>query len=66
MSYSRPPSPIAVLFAVLVLLVACSTAPQQPAAAPDTRAADEATIRAADAEWVKAVAAKDVAQSTSY
>ena len=59
----------AFLFAILALLTACNTASQpsaQPAVAPDTRAADEAAIRALDAEWVKAIAAKDLAQATSY
>jgi uncharacterized protein (TIGR02246 family) len=59
----------AFLFAILALLAACNTAsqpPVQPAASPDTRAADEAAIRALDAEWVKAIANKDLAQATSY
>ena len=59
----------AFLFATLALLTACNTAPQpsgQPDASPDTRAADEAAIRALDADWVKAIAAKDLAQATSY
>lgn len=42
---------------VLTLSAACS---KQPAAPPDTRAADEATIRAASADWSKASQAKDV------
>ncbi len=33
--------------------------------APDTRAADEAAIRAVDADWAKAVEAKDVQQGIS-
>ena len=37
------------------------TPPAQPAAAVDTRAADEAAIRAVDAAWTKAAEAKDVA-----
>ena len=56
------------LFAVLALFTACNTTPQQatqPAAPPDTRAADEAVIRALDAEWVKAFATKDLAQATA-
>lgn len=57
------------LFAILVVLAACNNASQpsaQPAALPDTRAADEAAIRALDAEWVKAIASKNCAQVTSY
>ena len=38
----------------------------QPAAPPDTRAADEVAIRAANDDWAKAVAAKDVDKSVSY
>ena len=38
----------------------------QPAAVVDTRAADEAAIRAADAAWSKAAGDKDVARTTSY
>jgi uncharacterized protein (TIGR02246 family) len=48
----------------LMVLAACNTAPQQPAqpvAAPDTRAADEAAIRAVIASWASIVAAKDAA-----
>ena len=54
------------LLAALASATACitPTLPTQPAAPPDTRAADEAATRAADAEWVKAVAAKDRQQST--
>ena len=56
------------LFAVFTLLTACNTTQQstQPAAPPDTRAADEAAIRAIDVEWAKAAAAKDLAGTTAY
>jgi uncharacterized protein (TIGR02246 family) len=53
----------------LIVLAACRSAPQrpaQPAAPPDTRAADEAAIRTLDADWAKAAAAKDVAQWAAY
>jgi len=43
--------------AILLFAVACSTA---PAPAPDTRAADEAAVRKADADWVKAAQTKKV------
>lgn len=57
-----------------VWMVACGcsapVAPVQmatvPAPAVDTRIADEAAIRALDAEWVKAVASKDPAKSADY
>ncbi|HUO34304.1 MAG TPA: SgcJ/EcaC family oxidoreductase [Candidatus Acidoferrum sp.] len=57
-----------VLFTALALLFAssCAQPPQKPAAPPDTRAADEAAIRALDADWQKAVTAKDAAQAASY
>lgn len=48
---------VAATFAAL-LAVAC--AQPKPAEMPDTRAADEAAIRAADADFVKAAAAKDL------
>ena len=38
----------------------CSQTQQQPAAPPDTRATDEATIRAADQDFVKCAEAKDL------
>jgi uncharacterized protein (TIGR02246 family) len=59
----------AFLFAILAFLVACNTASQpsaQPTTSSDTRAADEAAIRVLDAEWVKAIASKDLAKATSY
>ena len=67
MTHFRLCVPTLLLLTVLATATACNTAtqPTQPAA-QDTRAADEAAIRAADAEWVKAVGAKDMQQSTSY
>jgi uncharacterized protein (TIGR02246 family) len=61
-------------FAVLSMslfmtLTSCSAGNQQqsqPAAIPDNRAADESTIRAMDADWLKAIVAKDAQQSASY
>lgn len=57
--------------AVASLLVAasCSTSHSEPmsaADAVDNRVAEEATIRATDAAWVKAAQAKDVAAMVSY
>ena len=50
-----------------VLAVLGCTAVQQPASAPpDTRAADEAAIRKADADWVKAPATKQPEAWASY
>ncbi len=53
----------------LIFLAACSTPtqpPAQPAAPPDTRAADEAAIRAVDAAWASAAATKDPAQWAAF
>ena len=47
--------------ALLALASAC-----QPAEAPDTRSADEATLRKLDDEWSKAAGARDVAKTVSY
>src|ERR1700677_721877 len=52
--------------AALIACFATACAQQQPAAPPDTRAADEATIRAADADWGKAAIAKDLEKCMSY
>ncbi len=46
-------------------LAACSQQPAQPVATPDTRAADEAAIRANDADFAKAAAAKDIDKCVS-
>src|SRR6266853_6593444 len=54
---------------LLMTLTSCSAGNQQqsqPAAFPDNRAADESTIRTVDANWLKAVVAKDAQQSASY
>jgi uncharacterized protein (TIGR02246 family) len=52
--------------AAFIACFATACAQQQPAAPPDTRADDEATIRAADADFVKAAAAKDLEKAMSY
>jgi uncharacterized protein (TIGR02246 family) len=57
------------LFCILALtLAACNAGNQQQSqtAPPDQRAADESTIRGLDADWVKAVAAKDATLATSF
>jgi ketosteroid isomerase-like protein len=46
-----------------LLLIGCASA---PAPAPDTRAADEATLRKLDEDWVKAGQARDVAGWVSF
>jgi uncharacterized protein (TIGR02246 family) len=57
---------LAISFGLAIFVVACQQQPQQPPAPPDTRAADAAAIRNADAEWSKTATAKDAAQFTSY
>jgi|SRR5215469_12581367 len=49
-------------FVALNLLAACS----KPAPPPDTRATDEAAIRAASSDWSKASQAKDAAKAMSF
>jgi uncharacterized protein (TIGR02246 family) len=55
------------LLAATAVFVACFAAcsQPQPVAPPDTRAADAATIQAADADWAKAAAAKDLDKMTA-
>ena len=56
----------AALVACFVGLSGCNQqAPQAPPPA-DTRAADEAAVRAASAEWAKVAAAKDLEKTLSY
>lgn len=50
---------IAAVF-VASLGVSCAQPQQKPVETPDTRAADEATIRTADADFAKAAAAKNL------
>jgi uncharacterized protein (TIGR02246 family) len=58
------------LLAAALALTSCNqtNAPSasQPAAAVDTRAADEAAIRATDLNWVKAFASKDAPGTASF
>ena len=49
-----------------VALVACAQPAPPPAVAPDTRAADEATLRATIKEWAAAAQAKDAARFVSF
>ena len=46
--------------AMAFLSAGCAQKPAEPAASPDTRAADEAAIRAADQDFVKCAEAKDL------
>jgi ketosteroid isomerase-like protein len=39
------------VFFCACMVIGCNSAPQQPAAPPDTRAADEAAVRKADEDW---------------
>lgn len=50
--------------ALVLVMTGCQQAPAPQA--PDTRAADETAIRAADAEMAKAVAALDAAKAASF
>ena len=53
------------LMSTLITLASCGTSNQQQAQ-PDNRASDESAIRAIDADWVKAAAAKDAQRIGSY
>ncbi len=66
MRYFRRCFGAAALVAGFVCLLSCNqqTAPAPPS--PDRRAADEAAIRAASAEWAKVAAAKDLEKALSY
>jgi uncharacterized protein (TIGR02246 family) len=50
--------------ALILVLVGCQQAP--PPQPPDTRAADETAIRAAESDMIKAVAALDAAKAASF
>lgn len=69
MAHLRSLGPAMLLMSILITLASCGAGNQQqsqPAAQPDNRASDESTIRAIDADWVKAVAGKDAQRSASY
>ncbi|HEY6905143.1 MAG TPA: DUF4440 domain-containing protein, partial [Candidatus Acidoferrales bacterium] len=57
---------LAATFVFSLCIAGCSRQPAAPATPPDTRAADEAAIRAADADWGKAATAKDLDKVMSY
>jgi uncharacterized protein (TIGR02246 family) len=65
MSRRRPLLPIIAAILAACFIAACSSQPTAPAAPPDTRVADEAAIRADDADFAKEVAAKDLEKCMS-
>ncbi|MGA8012969.1 MAG: SgcJ/EcaC family oxidoreductase [Candidatus Acidiferrales bacterium] len=65
MSQQRPLWLMLAALSIVCFAAACSQQ-QPPAPPPDTRAADETWIRTADADWVKAAAAKDLEKCMSY
>jgi uncharacterized protein (TIGR02246 family) len=64
----RPRSLLLIFAAIFAssLAVSCAQKPAEAPAMPDTRAADEATIRTNDADWAKAAEAKDFDKCISY
>ncbi len=59
--------PLSVLVVALALVACAQPAPApQPVQPPDTRAADEAAIRAAVKDWAAAAAAKDAQRFASF
>jgi len=54
---------LAVSIVTLAFMFSCQS---QTPAQPDTKAADEATLKNLDAEWSKAAGAKDVDKTVSY
>ncbi len=59
----KEPGSILAVCACLTLLLLAAACTQTP---PDTRAADESTIRDLDAQWSKTAAAKDLDGTISY
>lgn len=56
----------ALLVGAAILFLAGRVSLEVSRKAPDTRAADEAAIRAADSEWLEAVRAKDLERTVSF
>jgi hypothetical protein len=54
---------LALCACLALLLIASACTPPPP---PDTRAADEAAIRDADAQWAKTAGAKDLDGTVAY
>jgi uncharacterized protein (TIGR02246 family) len=65
MSRQRPLWLTIVALSIACFAAACNSQPAAPAAPPDTRATDEATIRAADQDFVKCAEAKDLEKCMS-
>lgn len=63
---NRSRSRIWILVVLALVVAACAQQPQQPAAPPDTRAADEAAIRSAAKAWSAAAQAKDADKFASF
>lgn len=51
---------------VVLILAGCAQPPAEPVAPPDTRAADEAAIRAAAKDWSASAQAKDPVKFASF
>lgn len=66
MSRSRSFFLLVAALLALNFLAACSTQPQKPVEPPDTRAADEAAIRANVVAWSQASQGKDVNKALSF
>jgi uncharacterized protein (TIGR02246 family) len=62
-SHTLPARAFVLCATVALLALAPACAPQ---AAPDTRAADESAIRAAEAQWAKAAGSKDVDATVAF
>ncbi len=54
------------LVLAIAVLAGCAQQPVQAPPPPDTRAADEAAIRTAAADWGKAAAARDLEKTLTY
>lgn len=65
MKYSRSFTSVCLL-TVVAILSNCGGAPQQTVLPADTRAQDEASIRATAQEWGKAISARDIDATLSF
>lgn len=71
MKFTRTPFAFALIFAAALLVSSCgqqqaANSANEANAKPVSHEQDEAAIRSLDAEWVKAVAAKDAEKSASF
>ena len=60
------PSKTKTALALCLLIFSSALACQQQASMPDTRAADEATLKATDEQWSKAASSGDVDKTVSF